>query len=311
MLHKIYRYFLPLRGSGFSGDGRQKIRSDQMKQINSYFPNQTFIDNFPELLKCNEQMINVAGKLDIGEILKQYHDSIKNWSHYGTPVKNLSDWADSKGNSWPKLHPLHQLMCDMIVKLNPSSVCEIGAGAGTVAKYIYASMNNKIDLTCVEGCSEHLELMKNNFTICKDDSLSIKPNINVKAKIISGIAQNIPLKENEVDLLYTITLQVHIPFVAAVLACCEYARVSKKYIIHIEGHHADGVASSNLVYGWRRLLSTWFPRLRPLLRSKYDGLLIDYTSLYNLLGFKTIKKTIMRDPYSKDYDYIVFVAEKL
>ncbi len=41
------------------------------------------------------------------------------------------------------------------------------------------------------------------------------------------------------------------------------------------------------------------------------GLLVDYEALHEKLGYKTLKKEFYRDPFSKDYDYIVYLAEKI
>jgi hypothetical protein len=308
-MRKLYRYFFPVRGKGFSGGKGQKRRSDQISQIQQIFPNQKFIDNYPELLRCNEQYFNLAGKIDVGDYLVRYHELTKSWLQYPVVVKNLKGWVDSQGNSWPRLHPMHQTIVDIIKEYRPKSVCEVGAGSGMVAKYVYASVDGKIELTCIEGSASHISSMKENFTFTTGSHI-LEPNINVNAKVIEAVAQNIPMSDGEVELLYTCTLQLHIPFVAAVLASAEYARVSKKYILHVEGIHVDAVPIVNWVSAWRRNLAGIFPRLGRLIRSESDGLLIDYSRLYSLLGFKTIKKIILKDPYSNDYDYIVFLAER-
>jgi len=223
-------------------------------------------------------------------------------------VLNLNGWKCANGNVWPKIHEMHQTICNEVKFLKPTSILEVGAGSGMVAKYVYATLNGEVELTCLEGSSTHLKSMRENFTFGENGI--IQPNINVKANIIEGFAQDIPLPDESIDFLYTCTLHVHLPFVASVMACTEYARVSKKFIMHVEGHHVASVPIENWISRLRYITVKLFPRLERLLRSNYDGLLIDYSRLYKILGYKTVYKKIFSDPYSDDYDYISILLEK-
>jgi ubiquinone/menaquinone biosynthesis C-methylase UbiE len=118
----------------------------------------------------------------------------------------------------------------------------------------------------------------------------IAPNIEVKANVVKAAAQNLPFEDNSFDLVYTCTLMMHVPYIAAVLAAAEFARVSSKYVLHVEGYHTDGIVRN--------------------FKSKYNFLLLDYQRLYEKLGFRMVKEFFYQDPYSTEYDYIVYLGEK-
>ena len=287
-LRRLKRSIKPVRGLGFPGDGRQRQRSEQIEIIGKLFPNKTFLNNYPELLRCNESHTGVADNMDVSAELEGYHKSLSTWMNYADQISDLKGWVDPKGHIWPKIHIAHQHVVDTYKELKPASVCEVGAGAGVVAKYVYAASNNQVALTCVEGSEKHLASMKEHFSLA---SKLIAPNIEVKANVVKAAAQNLPFSDNSFEMVYTCTLMMHIPYIPAVLAASEFARVSSKYVLHVEGYHTDGIVRT--------------------FKSKYNFLLLDYERLYKKLGYKTVKKFFYKDPYSTEYDYIVFLAEKI
>lgn len=286
-LQKLKRSVKPVRGQGFAGDSKQRQRSKQIAIMSGLFKNQAFINRFPELLFCNESRTGVSDKTDVAAFMEKYFQSTKTWMNYPTQIPDLKGWVDSKGHKWPAIHVAHQHVVDTYKTYRPSSVCEVGAGAGVVAKYVYAASEQKVKLTCVEGSESHLAAMKLNFSGSSD---IIAPNIKVNAEVVKAAAQNLPFADNSFEMVYTCTLMMHVPYIAAVLAACELARVSSKYVLHVEGYHTDGIAG---------------------FRDNYNLLLLDYESLYRELGFKTIKKFFYQDPYSTEYDYIVYLAQKI
>jgi hypothetical protein len=84
------------------------------------------------------------------------------------------------------------------------------------------------------------------------------------------------------ELVFTCTVMMHMPFIAGVLAACEIARVSSKYILHVEGYHTDGIVEG--------------------FRTPYNLLIIDYEYLHKKLGLHTLKKFFYQDPY---YDFSI------
>jgi SAM-dependent methyltransferase len=279
--------FKTKRGTGFPGDGKQQLRTKQIEIMRGLTKNEAFISHFPELLTCNESWTTVADKIDVGEWIKDFFAHTKSWMNYADQIQSLEAWVDSKGHVWPNLHPAHQHVVDACKELRPASVLEVGAGAGVVAKYVYAAMNGEVKLSCLEGSDAHIAEMKENF----NKSKIIPPDIEVKADVVKGVVQAAPFADNSFELVYTCTVMMHNSYIAAVLAAAEIARISSKYVLHVEGNHTDGIFK--------------------LYKSKHDLLLIDYERLYEKLGYKTIKKMYYQDPYSTDYDYVVYLAEKI
>ena len=220
------------------------------------------IDNL-ELLNCNLENISNFDLDVVKEELKIYELSLHDWSVYGF-VPTLEDWKP-RNFEYPNIHPMRVKIVNTITSLPIHTICEIGAGAGIVAKYIYAA-NKNVDLTCVEGSDIHIEQMKQNFS---GDSQIILPKMKVNANIMKGIAQDIPLPASSQDMVYTCTVLMHIPYFAAIKAIEDIARVSKRYVLHLE--RKDG----NVIIGKQK--------------SSLNYLKIDYPSVYEKLGFKTIK----------------------
>ena len=71
------------------------------------------------------------------------------------------------------------------------------------------------------------------------------------------------------DLIYTMTVMMHIPYLLAIKAIMELSRVTNKYVVHVE--RKDG----NVVMGNQE-------------NSQYNKLHIDYKGIYEHLGFKTL-----------------------
>jgi hypothetical protein len=84
---------------------------------------------------------------------------------------------------------------------------------------------------------------------------------------------------------------MHNSFIPATLAIAEMTRISSRYVLYVEGYHVDGIPK---IYG-----------------SKYERLVVDYEKIHTLLGYKTIEKTFHRDPHSPDYEYVIYLAEKI
>jgi ubiquinone/menaquinone biosynthesis C-methylase UbiE len=237
-----------------------------------------------ELLNCN-----LDGQTNFNlDMLKEeliiYKLATKDWSVYDT-VATLEDWSP-KHFTHLNMHPMHKKLIDTVTSFPINTVCEIGAGAGTIAKYIH-NVNKNIKLTCVEGSDIHLEHMKQNFS---KNSHTILPNITVNANIIKGVAQEIPLPSASQDLVYTCTVLMHIPYLMAIKAIQDISRVSKKYVLHLE--RKDG----NVVIGKQK--------------SSLNYLKIDYRQVYEKLGFKTIKYEEFPYPECETFSCIFYFGEK-
>jgi ubiquinone/menaquinone biosynthesis C-methylase UbiE len=255
--------------------------------ISSFLFGETSIN---ELLKCNRDGLNVAAICDVENEMRLYEKSLENHTNY-VPVPELYEWINEY--TYPNIHPTHQIVLDIINELGVLNICEVGAGAGRVSKLAYAQ-NNQLNLTCIEASDTHLKQMKENFG---DQSNVILPDIKVPATIIKGqvpYLKSIP--DNSFDLVFTCTVMMHLPYIPAILSAQEMARLSHKYILHVE--------NKNEGHSWYNMSVVNSPSM-----SSVNELSIDYVTLYNKLGYKTIKYFEYPDPYSPA-TFIVYLGVK-
>jgi ubiquinone/menaquinone biosynthesis C-methylase UbiE len=247
------------------------------------------IDFYKKILICNNSNINV---FDDNVILKEfelYEKASLNWDNYEC-VSSLKHWRESHGSyEYPNIHPHHQKLINVVKTLNCNDICEIGAGAGVVSKYVY-NLNNNINLTCIEGSDKHISQMKENFN--KEINI-IKPNIDVYSNIIKSLAQDIPLQNNIFDLVYTCTVLMHIPFLILPKTLMEIVRISKKYILHIENTNNE----INAVVMGKQI-------------SNLNKFTLNYKQAYELLNVKTLINEIYKDPHN-DCNFICYLGEKI
>lgn len=247
--------------------------------------------DFDNLLKCNLSHLDVASCCNVTRELDLYEQALQNESNYA-PVPALENWIDV-GTTYPTLHPTHQIIIDIVRELDISTLCEIGAGAGKVSKYLYAQNPNLL-ITCIEHNSEHLKQMKENFVTRTNVLL---PDIKVNATIVKGCLPNLSsIKSNSFDFIFTCTVMMHLPFIPAVKSAIEIHRLSNKYILHIENKN-DGNEWYNMAV------------VKPKELSPINYLGIDYVALYEKLGVKTLKYYEYKDPFSPAI-FIVYLGEK-
>ena len=250
------------------------------------------IKKYRELLSCNLEGVDFTDTPEsmLREENDFYLNGIKNdWNDIYETVSSLSVWK-SVHYEYPNIHPNHQRLIDVLKQKKPKSVCEVGAGAGMVSKYCYNLLGPDVKLISVEGSPSHREQMKENFSKSSD---IIAPQIEVVADIVEGIAQNLPLEDNSVELVYTCTVAMHIPFLMVPEAFKEFARVSSKYIVHVENPN-DKI---NTVGMGKQ-------------QSPLNKLCIDYKKMYELLGVKTLSYERFDDPIAP-CQYICYVGEKI
>jgi hypothetical protein len=82
---------------------------------------------------------------------------------------------------------------------------------------------------------------------------------------------------------------MHMPFIPAVLAMCEIARTTRRWIVHAEHLHTDGILFS---------------------RDADDLLIPDYRRVYEILGFRTLRYEEYPDPFLPGYRGVAFIAER-
>lgn len=248
--------------------------------------------NAVNLFEFNFQKINPLNKCNISKEMQFYRNNLNNQSNY-LPVAKLNDWVDPD-YTYPNIHPYHKLIVDTIDSLNVQSVCDVGAGCGKVAKYVYAN-NPNIDLTCVEHCNKHLQQINENFNT---NTGVILPNIKVNAQVKKGAVPYLDqFEDNTFDLVYTCTVMMHIPYIPAILAAKELSRITSGYVLHVENKNKG---------------PNWYDKviIKPSKMSKYNFLAIDYKSVYEALGFETIKYYEFKDP-NTPATYIYYLGKKV
>lgn len=246
------------------------------------------------LLNCNKNNYDFTAHSSRKVIRQQqryfkYLD--KSFDQIHPSVPTLNDWYN-EDTVFPNLHPAHQKVVDTVTKLKPKSVCEVGAGAGVVSKYVF-NAHPEVELTCIEPNKQNLKLIHENF---KKNSKVIAPAVDVKANIINSSGQKIPLEDNSVEFIYTCTVLMHIPFLMIPFVVSEISRISSKYILHVENPN-DKINAVHI----------------PSKKLKFDRVLnkleIDYDTIYENLGFSIVETARWKDPVA-DCDYISYLYKK-
>ena len=243
---------------------------------------------YKELLKCNLNGTKEFNDSEIETEIDIYTESIKSWQNYDEVV-SLSNWY-SPQYVYPKMQNHHDKIVKKTKELGAKSICEVGAGAGVVAKYVYAYNDGNIKLTCLEGGDNHIAQMKENFS--QKNSI-IAPQIKVKANIVKGIAQDMPFEDESFDLVYTCTVLMHIPFLMLPKVFYDISKKSKKYVIHVENKN-DTI--NCVVMGNQK--------------SNLNRLRIDYKSLYEKLNYKCVEYYDYKDE-NVDCYYSFYLGEKI
>ena len=115
---------------------------------------------------------------------------------------------------------------DVIKEYKPAKVLEAWAGSGKLAKMVYDVLDGNVDLVCVENNKEYYRQMLENF-----NTMQYEPKRLVNATTILGSIDDLSqIDDQSIDLTYTHTVMMHIPFISAVAVASELARVTKKYI---------------------------------------------------------------------------------
>jgi len=247
------------------------------------------------LLNCNKNNYDFtahSSRKVIGQRKRYFKYLEKDFDQIHPTVPTLEDWYN-KDTVYPNLHPAHQKVVDTVTDLNPVSICEVGAGAGVVSKYVF-NAHPEVELTCIEPNKQNFKLIHKNF---KKNSKIIKPFLDVKANIINASGQKIPLENNSIEFVFTCTVLMHVPFLMIPDTVSEISRVSSKYIFHVENPN-DKINAVHI----------------PNKKLKFDRVLnkleINYETIYESLGFSVIEKDTWKDPVA-DCDYVSYLYKKI
>lgn len=248
--------------------------------------------SFEELLSCNLAHLDIARLCNVQQELALYEAALHDESNY-QGCASLEEWQD-KEYRYPAVHPIHQIILDIVKNLDISSVCEIGAGCGKVSKYIYAQ-NASLQITCVEHNKKHNQQIEENF---QTRTAVIAPNIKVRATVIKDALPHLSsLASSSYNLVFTCSVMMHVPYIVAVQSAINIVRLSNKYVLHVENKNEGG--------NWYNMVV-----VKPATMSSvnYNG--IDYVKLYEKLGLKTIKHFEYKDPWSPA-TVVVYLGEKI
>jgi len=250
------------------------------------------MDEYKKLLNCNRNgfdFFNIDDDVLLEQHQRYYKNSKDNYEKMYRPVSMLEEWNDSRYKH-PNLQLPHAKIVDTVKDIKPKSICDIGAGVGMVSKFVHHALPES-KLICVEGSLHHIEVMKENF---KESSDVIAPKMNVQAEIINALAQDLPLEDNSVELIYTCTLMMHIPFVMVPFCMKEFARVSSKYVLHVE--NLNDIINA-VEYGELEL------------DRNLNSLVIDYEKMYSEVGMEHVKSERWKDLHAP-CDYVLHLFKK-
>ena len=206
--------------------------------------------------KSTADQVNYVSKMDL-----------QKWSFKVNGVDKGDEYETIKVNGIPVLK---KYLYDIVPTLNVKSVLDGGAGGGMNTKILSTKLDKDTKFICVENYKKHCEHIKANL----GDKYNVnKPHVRVNDfEVINASLHNIPLEDNSVELAFTHAVMSHIPFLPSVLAIKELARVSSKYVLHIEQKNS---VQSIVVPGYTK-------------HSTNKGCTMNYPKIYEELGFKQI-----------------------
>lgn len=250
--------------------------------------NPYFQENIKELLSFNLEGEDVYGKLGkerIDKDLERYLNSLErdtNYSKIGVP--KLEDWRQPNNST----HPFHQKIAELCASLHVSNILDAGAGAGVVAKTVKSRQHQSANITCVEKNTNHFSQMKENFHTRTN---VVGEDVHVDARMFNQSIHDLSnFKDGEFDMVYTCTVTMHVPFIPAIAVLCELARVTSKYILHVENVRACTAIGE--------------------MKEHANTRSIDYKKVYESMGFQTIINSVDNFPDSPGHQYVIYLGKK-
>lgn len=247
-----------------------------------------------ELLNCNLNNVDLfetVGEDVINQQVESYQTETDNHRNYPVESPKLSDWYNS--DVYPDINNEVIFILGCIQNYLPPTegqikprILEGGAGCGKTSKIVYNLLDGNVDLHCVENSDCYYNQMLENF-----ENTTYPPKITVKATTHLGSIHDLSIyKDRTFDMVYTHTVLMHIPFISAVQSIQELARISDKYVCHVENLNDK----TNCVYPQK----AWQP---------FNKLMINYEKIYNLLGFETL---IMKTDVCADGGHCIYYLGK-
>ena len=255
--------------------------------------NKIFLKEYHKLSSFNLNNINFEDD-DILDELKKYLEKLKDWKIYNWNTEIIK----KEIYIYPDIHKNINKILDIYERLNLTNILEVGSGNGKITKYLYQRLNNelkqKCKFSCLEGKKEHIIEMKKNFVKNLENITS--PNIDVVCDFYNGYSQNMKFNDNQFDMVFTCTVLMHQPFIPALLSICEIARLSNKYVLHLENKNKNGEVIC-------------MPLDNNMSNKNKVG--INYKLIYEFLGFKTLLNLELQDPNINNTTYILYLGKKI
>lgn len=111
--------------------------------------------------------------------------------------------------------------------INPKSVLEVGCGFGRILPFVQQSFGGIEKLIGIEHSQTMLDNHSRYLKMFKD-------KIDPKYQMVLGDAKELPFEDNEFDVTYSHVCLTHIPAKDIPQVTSEIARVTKKWIVHLE-----------------------------------------------------------------------------
>ena len=222
--------------------------------FNEVLNGETLIKELEAFDKSTKDQTNYTSKMEL-----------ESWSFKVAGVDRGDELESIKSNGIPVLV---KYLFNIVPTLDVKSVLDCGAGAGMNTKILSKKLDEDTKFYCVENSKKHCQHIQDNL----GDKYNInRPHIKVKDfEVINSSLHNIPLKDDSVELCFSHAVMSHIPFLPAILAAKEIARVSSKYVLHIE--HKNSVMNI-VVDGYTK-------------HHTNKSCTMNYPKLYKQLGFK-------------------------
>ncbi len=193
--------------------------------------------------------------------------NLEKWSFKVNGIDMGDKYQSIKVNGIPVLV---EHLYNIVPTLDVKSVLDGGAGGGMNTKILSTKLDDDTKFYCVENYKKHCEHIEANLG--KQYNIN-KPHVKVNNfEVINSSLHDIPLDDNSVDLCFTHAVMSHIPFLPAILAVKELARVSSKYILHVEQKNS---VKSIVVPGYTK-------------HATNKTCTMNYPKIYDELGFKEI-----------------------
>ncbi len=247
-----------------------------------------FKEHYRELLRCNTNLVDVAQELGeprVVENLRTYEESTTRDANYVSPGTTLEAWRDLNHP-----HPFAQHIALICASLNLDTILDAGCGVGTITKFIRTVVNPEVRIHCIEGNTNTYKYLQENFF----DNYSILPpyimpqNTTTHCGSLHDLSR---FKDGEFDLVFTCTVAMHLPFIPGVAILSELARVTSRYILHVENVRPC-TAIGEMKY------------------KRENTLGVDYEKLYEKLGFRCLINFVNDYPYEAGHKYRVYLGEK-